>query len=73
MFEKIYDGTDFYFVHSFAFSPIHKNHLLATTEYEINFAAAVGNERVWGTQFHPEKSSKAGFLILKNFIDFVSC
>jgi glutamine amidotransferase len=73
MFEKIYDGTDFYFVHSFAFSPINNNHLLATTEYEINFAAVVGNERVWGTQFHPEKSSKAGFLILKNFIDFVSC
>ena len=73
MFEKIYDRTDFYFVHSFVFSPINKNHLLATTEYGINFAAAVGKERIWGTQFHPEKSSKAGFFILKNFIDFVSC
>ncbi|MCX7259426.1 MAG: imidazole glycerol phosphate synthase subunit HisH [Burkholderiales bacterium] len=73
MFEKICDGTDFYFVHSFAFSPINTNHLLATAEYGINFAAAVAKERIWGTQFHPEKSSKAGFLILKNFIDFVSC
>jgi glutamine amidotransferase len=73
MFEKINDATDFYFVHSFVFSPINKDHLLATSEYGINFAAAVGKERIWGTQFHPEKSSKAGFLILKNFINFVSC
>ena len=66
-------GTDFYFVHSFAFRAPEAN-LLATADYGIEFAAVVSNgQRVFGTQFHPEKSSKAGFRLLQNFLDIPSC
>ena len=47
--------------------------VIATTDYGITVTAAVRRGHVWGTQFHPEKSSKAGFKVLKNFIEGPSC
>jgi len=73
LFTSINDGTDFYFVHSYAFSPADKNHIIAKTKYGVSFATAIARDRIWGTQFHPEKSSKAGFILLKNFITCASC
>lgn len=68
LFNQIPDETDFYFVHSYAFVPSDDNDLVATTNYGVNVAAAVRRGRVWGTQFHPEKSSRAGLQLLNNFI-----
>lgn len=68
LFDGIPDGTDFYFVHSFAFVPQDPVNLLATTDYGVPVTAAVRRGHVWGTQFHPEKSSRAGFRLLRNFI-----
>jgi imidazole glycerol-phosphate synthase subunit HisH len=68
LFNEIPDGTDFYFVHSYAFVPKDVTDLLATTDYGLSVAAAVRRGHVWGTQFHPEKSSRAGFQLLRNFI-----
>ena len=73
LLEGLNNNTDFYFVHSYAFSPIDYNHIIATSEYGVSIPAVVRKDRVWGTQFHPEKSSKAGFILLKNFIKFISC
>lgn len=73
LFQGIPDGTDFYFVHSYALVPSNPAHLLATTQHGINFCAAVRNGHVWGTQFHPEKSSRAGFRLLRNFIESARC
>lgn len=67
------DGTDFYFVHSYVFKPTHATHLLAEAEYGLPLAAVVGSGHVLGTQFHPEKSSKAGFRLLQNFLSFKPC
>ena len=67
------DGTDFYFVHSYAFVPNTPEHVLATTDYGLPVTAAVGHGHVWGTQFHPEKSSRAGFRLLSNFISGPPC
>jgi glutamine amidotransferase len=67
------DGTDFYFVHSYAFRTQEPSHLLASTDYDIPVAAVICSGSVFGTQFHPEKSSKAGFRLLKNFLEFSSC
>lgn len=69
----IADGTDFYFVHSYAFMPQDSADVLATTEYGVPITAAVRRGHVWGTQFHPEKSSRAGFRLLKNFIEGSVC
>lgn len=63
------DGTDFYFVHSYAFVPADQVAVLATTDYGVSVTAAVRRGHVWGTQFHPEKSSRAGFCLLRNFIE----
>jgi glutamine amidotransferase len=67
------DGTDFYFVHSYAFIPQDPTDVLATTDYGLPVTAAVRRGHVWGTQFHPEKSSRAGFQLLKNFIQGPTC
>lgn len=67
------DGTDFYFVHSYAFVAQDPSDVLATTDYCVPVTAAVRRGHVWGTQFHPEKSSRAGFQLLKNFIQGPTC
>ena len=73
LFDDIPDGTDFYFVHSFAFAPEDPADVLATTDHGVPVTAAVRRGHVWGTQFHPEKSSRAGFRLLKNFIEGPTC
>lgn len=70
---EIPDGTDFYFVHSYAFEPKNPEDVIAITDYDIPLTAVVGREHVWGTQFHPEKSSRAGFKVLRNFIEGPLC
>ena len=73
LFHTIPDGTDFYFVHSYAFSPRDSADVLATTDYGVPVTATVRRGHVWGTQFHPEKSSRAGFRLLRNFIEGPAC
>lgn len=69
LFEAIPGGTDYYFVHSYAFRVADDAHLLGTVPYGGNVAAVVRSGNVWGTQFHPEKSSKAGLQLLRNFVE----
>lgn len=73
LLDGIPDGTDFYFVHSYAFAAKDAADVLATTDYGVQITAAVKRGHVWGTQFHPEKSSRAGFRLLKNFIVGSAC
>lgn len=73
LFNGIPDGTDFYFVHSYAFLPADTNDILAFADYGVPVTAAVRRGHVWGTQFHPEKSSRAGFQLLRNFIAGPTC
>ena len=63
------NDSDFYFVNSYSFKIVNSDELIATTEYGIEFPSIINKYNVFGTQFHPEKSSKAGMQILKNFID----
>ena len=73
LFEGIPPETDFYFVHSFGYRGLPAKALLATTDYGGHLVAAVGARNVFGTQFHPEKSSKAGIRVLQNFIRTMPC
>ena len=58
----------FYFVHSFHLAPEDPEVVLTTTSYDYEFASAVQQGNVMGTQFHPEKSGDNGIRLLKNFI-----
>ncbi len=60
------DGDFAYFVHSYV-CPVNA-YTLATCTYGQPFAAMVRKDNVWGCQFHPERSSAAGALILQNFL-----
>jgi imidazole glycerol-phosphate synthase subunit HisH len=57
-----------YFVHSYAMTPEHRDHVAARCDYGGKFVAAVARDNLFGTQFHPEKSQQAGQLILANFL-----
>ncbi|MGD2207365.1 MAG: imidazole glycerol phosphate synthase subunit HisH [Anaerolineae bacterium] len=61
------DGAYAYFVHSYYPVPEEPGDVMATTEYGIEFASVVGRGRVWGAQFHPEKSQEVGLQLLANF------
>jgi glutamine amidotransferase len=61
------DHSYFYFVHSYYVDPINREDVIAETDYHIDYASIVGRERVYGIQFHPEKSQQKGLRILKNF------
>jgi glutamine amidotransferase len=63
----ISSGSYFYFVHSFFPQPADKSIVATQTEYGETFASAVWKDNVFATQFHPEKSQKAGLQLLKNF------
>jgi len=73
LFARIPPHSDFYFVHSYAFEAGRCDDVAASTSYGVTFTAAVRHENVFGTQFHPEKSSKAGRQLLRNFLEFVAC
>ncbi len=64
----IADGTDFYFVHSFHFVCDDPADVLATTNGYGGFTAVIQRGNVMGTQFHPEKSQRAGFKLLQNYL-----
>ena len=68
LFEGISTGKDFYFVHSYHFCCSDENNIVARTPYCGGFTSAISKGNIFGTQFHPEKSQKVGFQVLKNFI-----
>ncbi len=68
LFAGLPSGKDFYFVHSYALKCRAPRQVVATTPYAGGFACAVGRDNIWGVQFHPEKSQKAGFQLLRNFL-----
>lgn len=67
LFAGIEDGSYFYFTHSYCAVPDDDEDLIATSEHAQRFAAAVARDNIYGVQFHPEKSSRRGLLLLENF------
>lgn len=62
------EGGYYYFAHSFCVQAGDEGCVLATTTYGTEFASVVGRGRMIGTQFHPEKSGKVGFELVKRFV-----
>ena|SRR6056297_2269058 len=65
--EGVANGAFTYFVHSYHVVPGEDSVVLATTDYDGERVAMVGEGPVVGIQFHPEKSSAVGLAILRNF------
>jgi imidazole glycerol-phosphate synthase subunit HisH len=57
----------FYFVHSYYVE--NGKYTTATAQYGVEFAACLRKDNFHAAQFHPEKSSKAGEILIKNFLD----
>jgi imidazole glycerol-phosphate synthase subunit HisH len=71
LLEGIEDGARFYFVHSYYPVPADERLTRAWCDYGVRFAAAIETGRIYGTQFHPEKSHTAGIRLLENFAAIV--
>ena len=70
LWDGIEDGAWFYFVHSYYASPRDRRDVAATTPYTVEFTSAAARDNIFATQFHPEKSQKAGLKLLKNFLEW---
>ncbi len=68
LLDGIADGEYFYFVHSF-YADTTLPYQVGMTEYQVRFASIIRNGKVYGVQFHPEKSGAAGLGLLANFMD----
>ncbi len=71
VFEGLPEGSPFYFVHSFVPVPADDNDTLATAEHGSRFCAAARRGSIVGTQFHPERSGRAGLTLLRNWVQSV--
>ena len=69
LFQGIAEGEYVYFVHSYYLKADNPDIVVATTKYGVTVHASVESGNVFACQFHPEKSSKVGLAILKNFVD----
>ncbi|WP_406676850.1 imidazole glycerol phosphate synthase subunit HisH [Moorella sp. ACPs] len=72
LFRGIPTGTNFYFVHSYYIDPADKTIVTGTTDYGLTFAVSIQRDNLFGVQFHPEKSSRWGLKVLKNFGELVN-
>jgi glutamine amidotransferase len=65
--EGLGDAAAFYHVHSFACRPADATDIVGTSEYGERFVSIVERDNVMASQFHPEKSSRDGLRMLRNF------
>lgn len=71
LFNDIKGDIYTYFVHSYYAQPKDANDIIATSNYGIEFTAAVSKNNVYATQYHPEKSGTPGLKMLDNFAKLV--
>ncbi len=70
LWQGIEDNSHFYFVHSYYCAPADSTQVAASCDYGQPFCASVIKDNLFATQFHPEKSHKAGLQLLKNFVEW---
>jgi glutamine amidotransferase len=72
LFEDVYDGESFYFVHSYHTVCRDRKIISSTTDYGVDIVSSIELKNIYGLQFHPEKSSRSGLKILRNFVKICS-
>ncbi len=68
--DGIADESYFYFVHSYYACPESSDAIIGSCDYIQRFAAIIGGNNIFATQFHPEKSQNAGLQIIGNFVKY---
>ena len=68
LFRYVNEGEHVYYVHSYYAKDCAAD-TIATSEYGLTITGAVGRGKIYGTQFHPEKSGKVGLAILAAFAE----
>jgi glutamine amidotransferase len=58
----------FYFVHGYQIECANPGDVSGICSYGVEFCATIERNNVFGAQFHPEKSQKAGLGLLSNFM-----
>jgi glutamine amidotransferase len=69
LFREVPEGRDFYFVHSYHMVCANPRDIVAETPYGSPFVSAVAKNNIYGVQFHPEKSQRVGFKVIRNFVE----
>ncbi len=68
LFNGMSGDEKFYFVHSYHVAPSSDEFILTATDYGYEFVSAIQKGNIIATQFHPEKSGRAGLALLENFL-----
>ena len=68
LYKGLGEAADFYFVHSYAHFPEAADVISGICDHGMKFAASFEAGNIIATQFHPEKSQKAGLTVLQNFV-----
>jgi glutamine amidotransferase len=63
------DGDFFYFVNSYHAIPEDASDIWGEADYNGRFTAAIHRDNLYATQFHIEKSGKAGLALLRGFLE----
>jgi glutamine amidotransferase len=69
LFDGVPFGAEFYFVHSYYVEP-EPDLAIGLTRHGREFCSVYGRDGLWGAQFHPEKSGRAGLRLLRNFYEY---
>ena len=70
LFNRLAPQDHFYFDHSYQFVTRSDN-ILAYTNYHGQIPAIISRDNITATQFHPEKSQRAGLILLRNFLNTI--
>ncbi|MFT5116910.1 MAG: glutamine amidotransferase [Kiritimatiellia bacterium] len=70
LWQGIDDNSRFYFVHSYFVEATNAAQVAGRCEYQQEFVAALAQDNLFATQFHPEKSDAVGLQLLKNFMNW---
>ena len=71
LLKGVHDGSDFYFVHSYAVQTENKSLISSNVSYGSDIISSIEFENIYATQFHPEKSQRYGKKVIKNFIKVI--
>ncbi len=69
--ESLTSGVHMYFVHSYYGQLLDQRHIVCETKYGVRFPSVISKGNVYATQFHPEKSGRAGLRLIENFLNIV--